>query len=88
MLQYIKSTILPSKPAQLLLQIGTKWNQDNCPGLAASLSYFALFSLFPMLLVVLSVIGAWIRPNTEASQYIQEAIGIFLKQGLSSFDPE
>ena len=78
MLQYIKSTILPSKPAQLLLQIGTKWDQDNCPGMAASLSYFALFSLFPMLLVVLSIIGAWIRPNTQAAQSIQEAIERFL----------
>jgi membrane protein len=78
MLQYIKSTVLPSKPVQLLIQIGAKWEQDNCPGMAASLSYFALFSLFPMLLVVLSVIGAWIRPNTEASQYIQEAIERFL----------
>ncbi len=78
MLRHIKSTILPSKPAQLLLQIGTKWDQDNCPGMAASLSYFALFSLFPMLLVVLSIIGAWIRPNTEAARSIQEAIERFL----------
>lgn len=78
MIQFVRSTILPSKPAQLLIQTGLKWDQDNCPGMAASLSYFALFSLFPMLLVILSVIGAFIGPNTEAFQHIQEAVQRFL----------
>ncbi len=75
---YIRSTILPSKPAQLLIQTGLKWDQDNCPGMAASLSYFALFSLFPMLLVILSVVGSLLGPNTEAFQAIQDAIVRYL----------
>ncbi|MBE9227633.1 YihY/virulence factor BrkB family protein [Phormidium sp. LEGE 05292] len=78
MLKYFRSTILPSKPAQLLIQTGIKWDRDNCPGMAASLSYFALFSLFPMLLVILSVIGAFIGPNTEAFKTIQETVEKFL----------
>lgn len=78
MLDHIRSTILPSKPAQLLIQTGIKWDRDNCPGMAASLSYFALFSLFPMLLVILSIIGSFIGPNTEAFQAIQEAVQRFL----------
>lgn len=75
---YIRSTILPSKPAQLLLKTGLKWDQDNCPGMAASLSYFALFSLFPMLLVILSVLGSLLGPNTEAVQAVQNAIVRYL----------
>lgn len=78
MIRYIRSTILPSKPAQLLLKTGLKWDQDNCPGMAASLSYFALFSLFPMLLVILSVVGSLLGPNTEALQSIQDAIVRYL----------
>ncbi|MCU0526028.1 MAG: YihY/virulence factor BrkB family protein [Elainella sp. Prado103] len=78
MLQYIRSTLLPSKPAQLLIQTGLKWDQDNCPGMAASLSYFALFSLFPLFLVLLSILGSFIGPNTEAFQQIQEVIERFL----------
>jgi membrane protein len=46
--------------------------------MAASLSYFALFSLFPMLLVVLSVVGSLLGPNTEAVQSIQDAIVRYL----------
>lgn len=78
MLQYIRSTILPSKPVQFLIQTGIKWDQDNCPSMAAALSYFALFSLFPILLVILSVIGWLIGPNTEAFQTIQEAVERYL----------
>jgi membrane protein len=75
---YIQSTILPSKPAQLLVKTGLKWDRDNCPGMAASLSYFALFSLFPMLLVILSVLGSLLGPNTEAVQSIQDGIVQYL----------
>lgn len=77
-LPYLQSRVLPSKPAQLLIQTGMKWNQDNCPNMAASLSYFALFSLFPMLLVILSILGLLIAPDTEAFQQIQEAVKRFL----------
>lgn len=78
MMQYIRSTILPSKPAQLLIKTGLKWDQDNGPGMAASLSYYALFSLFPMLLVILSVIGRLIEPNSEAFRSIAEVVKRYL----------
>jgi membrane protein len=78
MFQYFRSTILPSKPAQLLIQTGLKWDQDNCPGMAASLSYYALFSLFPLLLVILSVLGRFIAPDTEAFQSIKEGVQRYL----------
>jgi membrane protein len=81
MIRYIRSTLLPfiqnilaSKPVQLLVKTWLKWDQDNCPGMAASLSYYALFSLFPLLLVILSVLGFLIGPNTAAAQSIQEAV--------------
>ncbi|ARV59139.1 ribonuclease BN [Nostocales cyanobacterium HT-58-2] len=78
MIQYIQTIILRSKPAQLLIQTGFKWDQDNCSGMAAALSYYALFSLFPMLLVILSVVGSLIGPNTEEFQYIKEVVERFL----------
>lgn len=78
MIQYIRSTILPSKPAQLLIQSGLKWDQDNCPGMAAALSYYALFSLFPLLLVILGIVGLLVAPGTDASQAILTAIERYL----------
>lgn len=40
----------------LLKETVTKWNDDNCLRLGASLSYYTLFSLFPLILVVLFII--------------------------------
>lgn len=78
MLHYLRSTVLPSKPAQLFIQTGMKWDQDNCPGMAASLSYFALFSLFPLLLVILSIVGFLIGPDTDKFRQLQDAVARFL----------
>lgn len=76
-LLYLKTKILPSRPVQLLIQTGLKWDRDNVPGMAASLSYYALFSLFPLLLVLLSIFGVLIGPNTEAFLAIQDVIERF-----------
>lgn len=78
MIRFIRDTILPSKATQLLIKTGQKWNQDNCSGMAAALSYHALFSLFPILLVILSIIGSLIEPNTEAFQNMTAVIERYL----------
>ena len=78
MIRFIRDRILPSKPSQLLVKTGQKWNQDNCSGMAAALSYHALFSMFPILLVILSIIGSLIEPNTEAFQSITAVIERYL----------
>lgn len=78
MLQYLRTTVLPSKPAQLLIKTGLKWDQDNCPGMAASLSYFALFSLFPILLVILSVLGRLIGPNVAAFEAMLNSVAQYV----------
>jgi len=71
---YLRFRVLPSRPVQLLIQTGLKWDRDNCPGMAAALSYYALFSLFPLLLVILSIVGALIGPETHGFLYVQKMI--------------
>jgi membrane protein len=71
---FLRLRIVPSRPIQLVIRTGLKWDRDNCPGMAAALSYYALFSLFPLLLVVLSILGALVGPETEAFRYIQKLI--------------
>ncbi len=39
----------------LLKETALKWSRDNCLRLGASLSYYTLFSLFPLILVVLAI---------------------------------
>lgn len=52
MLQALKTRVIP-----LFQQTFQDWNKDNCSALGAALAYYALFSLFPLLLVILSIIG-------------------------------
>jgi membrane protein len=69
-LNYVKQTLLPSKPAQLLIQTVLKWQKDKCLEMGAALAYYALFSLFPILLVLLSVLGFLLGPDTDAFSQI------------------
>lgn len=41
----------------LLKQAASEWNDDNAPTFAASLSYYTLFSVAPMLVIAVSVAG-------------------------------
>lgn len=45
----------PIQMIQLLKETAIKWNRDNCIRLGASLSFYTLFSIFPLILVVLSI---------------------------------
>lgn len=60
MLDTLKTKVFP-----LFSQTFKEWQEDNCLQMGASLSYYALFSLFPLLLVILSVIGFLVVPGTE-----------------------
>jgi len=79
---HLRFNLLPSRPVQLLIQTGLKWDRDNCPGMAAALSYYALFSLFPLLLVILSIVGALIGPETHSFLYVQKLIVRDLPPGV------
>ena len=78
MIDYFRIRILPLKSVQLLVRTGMKWQQDNCSGMGVALSYYALFSLFPILLVILSVLGSLLGPDTIAVQQIQRIVQQFL----------
>jgi membrane protein len=60
----------------LIKAAALKWNADNCVRLGASLSYYTLFSLFPLILVVLTIIRLLLA-NSEAAQAV-------ILNGLSS----
>lgn len=61
---------LRTRPAVLIVQTALKWQRDDCLEMGAALSYYALFSLFPTVLIVLSIVGAFIGPESGASEQI------------------
>lgn len=53
-----------------------KWQRDECLSLGAALAYYALFSFFPLILVILSVVGFVIDPaEANVKQRIIDLIG-------------
>lgn len=53
------------------LLVADKYQRDNVGGLAASLAYFAIFSIFPLLLGVMSLVGFVVDP---AEYNVQEVL--------------
>jgi membrane protein len=70
----VKIRILP----KLLKQSATEWVSDNATRLSASLAYYAVFSLAPLLLVVISVAGVVFGTDAarhQLAQAIQQLAG-------------
>ncbi len=61
---------LKAKPVLLVIQTLWKWQRDECFEMGAALSYYALFSLFPLFLVILSIFGALVGPRSQAYDHI------------------
>lgn len=50
-----------------------KFGDDQAGNLAALISYYAFFSLFPLMLVLVTVLGMVLQRNTELREAIQES---------------
>ncbi len=50
---------------------------DNCPHLAASISYYTLFSFIPLTLAAIALLG-WLTSDTNVESKVIETIGEFL----------
>ena len=70
MMTFIKTKILPSRVIQLIVKTFIKWQKDKCLEMGAALSYYALFSLFPIFLIIVSILGFLLGPDTNVSQQI------------------
>lgn len=69
----------------MLKGIVNEFLADNCPHLAASISYYFLLCLFPILLVAISILGIFMR-SEEITSKVQEAVKDFLPIGDKVID--
>jgi len=68
-IHFFQTVILPAPITQLILQTILKWQKDDCLEMGAALAYYGLFSLFPICLVILSIVGMLLGP--ESNYYLQ-----------------
>ena len=62
---HLKTRIIQSKPAQLIIRTLLKWQRDECLDMGAALAYYGIFSFFPLLLVILSIFGFLLGTDTD-----------------------
>jgi hypothetical protein len=55
-----------------------EWIQDKCPQLGAALAYFTVFSLAPLVLVLLAVFGLIFGGSDQARQKITDQLQYFV----------
>jgi membrane protein len=58
---------------KMFIKAGSHWSSDEAPVLGASLAFYTLFSLSPLLVIIISIAGLWFSHN--ASQQIFDQIG-------------
>src|SRR6478672_9443722 len=63
----------------LLKQTATEWVDDKAPQLGAALAYYTVFSLAPLVLVLLAVVGVIFRDDSAGAwSRLTEQMGYFL----------
>jgi membrane protein len=62
----------------LFRKTAQEWIQDKCPQLGAALAYYTIFSLAPMVLVLLAVFGLIYGGSEQAREKVTDQLRYFL----------
>ena len=68
---------------RLLKRTFDEWKRDRCSSMAAALSYYTVFSLPPLLLLVLTVLGLVVDPSDVEGRIGQEIAGLVGPEGAA-----
>jgi membrane protein len=69
-----KSRILGALIPKLLKSAAMEWSQDKCPQLGAALAYYTIFSLAPLVVVLLGLFGLVYHNSEQARDKILELL--------------
>ena len=76
-----KRTSFVANSFSLLKQTFSEWVQDKAPQLGAALAYYTVFSLAPLILVLLAVVGLLFHNDPGAWNKLTEQMSAFLDKG-------
>jgi membrane protein len=80
-----KNSNLFATIAYLLKRTAMEWIEDKAPQLGAALAYYTVFSLAPLILVLLAIVGLLFRNDPAGAwQEITEQMSYFLDQSAMS----
>lgn len=56
----------------LVKQTFTEWNEDNAPRLAAAIAYYTAFSIAPLLIIIMAIVGFVVSEQTVQEQILTQ----------------
>lgn len=68
----------------LLKQTFTEWQEDKAPTLAAALAYYTVFSLAPLLIIVIAIAGLVFGAEAAQGQIVTQLQGLIGKDGAET----
>ena len=66
---------------QLVRQSVTAWSEDYASSMGAALAYYTLFSLAPLLLLVISIAGVVFGADAARGQVVTQLAGLIGQEG-------
>lgn len=70
----------------IMLETFKEWQEDNAANVAASLAYYAIFSLSPLLIILALVLGLIIGNNAAESEVLGGVESVFGQEGVSTLE--
>ncbi|MEP7282887.1 MAG: YihY/virulence factor BrkB family protein [Rubrivivax sp.] len=70
--------------SHLAIASARAWSDDRCASMGAALAYYTLFSLAPLLLIVVSVAGLWFGPEAARGEVVVQLRGLFGEAGAAA----
>ena len=68
----------------LLKQTFTEWQEDKAPTLAAALAYYTVFSLAPLLIIVIAIVGLVFGADAAQGQIVAQLQSLIGKDGAQT----
>jgi membrane protein len=73
----------PKRLLQLFIKAGKAWSDDFAPSMGAAISYYTVFSLAPLLIIVIAITGAVFGREAVQGQIVAQLSGLIGAKGAS-----
>ena len=81
---YERMTVGPSRVWAVLKRAAIKWSADDCLQLGAALAYYTVFSLAPVLVIVIAVAGALFGQEAAQGEIVGQIRSLVGEEGASA----
>ena len=68
---------------KFLISVFDKWSMDKAPKLGAALSFYTIFSLAPLLVIIISVAGLIFGEDAARGEIVQQIEGLIGREGAT-----